>query len=314
MTFDYLSHLAVEEVGNPSVREQWAGQYHQFIAVGKKKGKADPLREEWKSQYLCHGQAPGEVIAKQEWQYTFGLSPNPEALSLLDNLPTHSFLVCLTFVLRKPYLSKDNTDFHIIDNPIVREKVFRWPMVRPTGWKGALRHALWQLGFLGDEQSIQQLFGEVNAADDAGQAGRLHFFPTFFAKTSLEIINPHDRVRRVGKNPILFESVPIGATGTFTLLYVPFDRIGKDARKTRREVAEDLALVAQGLKAMFTTYGFGAKTSSGFGVAEEAFIKDAQGKSQAIIRVKGGKAYRYRSFAGLCQAAEKLAKELSDAA
>jgi len=72
-----------------------------------------------------------------------------------------------------------------------------------------------------------------------GRQGRLFFFPTFFDKIGLEIINPHDRERRVGKNPILFECVPAGATGTFRLLYVPYDFPGEvtpDEARLRQQV------------------------------------------------------------------------------
>ena len=99
-----------------------------------------------------------------------------------------------------------------------------------------------------------------------GTSGRLYFYPTFFTETSLEVINPHDRERRVGKNPILIESVPTGAQGTFTLLYTPLDRI----TETRQQTCADLQRVAEGLEALFTRYGFGAKTSSGFGLADNA--------------------------------------------
>jgi len=192
----------------------------------------------------------------------------------LTMLPTYTFAIQFTFTLAQPYLSKDDNPFYIIDNPLVRDKVFRLPMVRPSSWKGSLRRALWQQGHQDDGDTrqasqIQRLFGDANDDDDHGQSGRLRFYPTFFDKTSLEIINPHDRIRRVGKNPILLEAVPAGATGTFTLLYVPLDRIGQDEAETRAQVAADLTLVTAGVQAMFTLYGFGAKTSSGFGLAAE---------------------------------------------
>jgi CRISPR-associated protein Cmr2 len=100
-------------------------------------------------------------------------------------------------------------------------------------------------------------------------AGRLQFYPTFFNQMDVEVINPHDRKTKAGTHPIYFECAPAGAEGTFSLLYVPFDRIDEDETETRREVADDLTLLAQGLRDMFTLYGFGAKTSSGFGLAED---------------------------------------------
>lgn len=101
-------------------------------------------------------------------------------------------------------------------------------------------------------------------------AGRLYFYPSFFDQLSLEVINPHDRQTGAGSLPIYFEAVPGGASGSFTLLYIPLDRIGQSETETHQQIFTDLQLVAQGLEAMFTRYGFGAKTSSGFGLAELA--------------------------------------------
>lgn len=269
MIFDFIYYLTKEEVAKPSSSEQWAGQYNRFVAVGKKKEKADSLREAWKSRYLQNGRPPGEVTSSPEWQSKFGLSPTPETFPTLDTLPAVSFLIHFTFNLQRPYLSKDDNNFHIIDNPLVREKVFRWPMVRPSGWKGGLCHALWQSGHQKDDEQIRRIFGAMRGGDN-GHAARLYLYPTFFNQSGLEIVNPHDRENRVGKNPILMECIPAGSTGAFTLLYVAFDRIGEDARETRREVAADLQLVAEGVRAMMTTYGFGAKTSSGFGLAADS--------------------------------------------
>jgi len=195
---------------------------------------------------------------------TYWANPTPD----ISILPPFSFSLQFTFALASPYLSKDDNVFYIVDNPIVRDKVFRLPMVRPTAWKGSLRAALWQLGHQDDER-VRHLFGTANDEAGTGQAGRLIFFPTFFTKTSLEIINPHDRKTKTGKNPILFECVPQDAKGTFTLLYVPIDLIGADETETRRQVADDLVAVAEGVRVMMTVYGFGAKTSSGFGVVAD---------------------------------------------
>jgi hypothetical protein len=60
-----------------------------------------------------------------------------------------------------------------------------------------------------------------------------------------------------------------------------------------------------------TVYGFGAKTSNGYGVADETFPVDGQGKAQALVELKSIGRYRCRSFAGLRQAAEKLAGALT---
>ncbi|MBU1746202.1 MAG: hypothetical protein KKA73_00805 [Chloroflexi bacterium] len=201
----------------------------------------------------------------------------------LSVLPAHSFSLCFTFTLSHPYLSKDDNVFYIVDNPIVRDKVFHLPIVRPSSWKGSLRTVLYRLGHGKDDVLVQRLFG-VARDEDEGQAGRgrLVFFPTFFTQTSLEIINPHDRKTKTGKNPILFECVPSGTTGQFTLLYVPFDLIGADPAVVRPQVGADLETVAQAVRDLFTVYGFGAKTSSGYGVSELELV----GAGEMTVRVE----------------------------
>jgi CRISPR-associated protein Cmr2 len=257
MTVEYFYELSRK--GSPQTTEEFTAVYHQLIAEGKKKN-ADQLRASWGKQIL---RAPSHEPQGAVWD-----AVNRPAVDL-SLLPPCSLFLNFTFTLAKPYISKDDNPFYIIDNPIVRDKVYQLPMVRPTSWKGNLYSALWQLGH--DKQSdeqMQRLFGEIRG-EEGGQAGRLFFYPTFFTKTSLEIINPHDRKRRVGKNPILFESVPAGVQGVFSLLYVPFDLIGQDEAEIRRQAAKDLRLIAEGLQAMFLTYGFSAKRTSGYGVAQD---------------------------------------------
>ena len=197
----------------------------------------------------------------------FGFTPK---LSDLEHLPSLSFILRVPFKLQKPYLSKDDHTFHLLDNPVRKDKVFQTPMVASTSWKGALRATFWQLGHQEDNKQeyndqIIRLFGN-DREDEKGQAGRLYFYPTFFdnidKKKQLEVINPHDRKKGTGKNPILIECVPENATGEFILLYVPFGLVKSD------EVAADLLLVVEGVEKMLTVYGFGAKTSSGFGTAD----------------------------------------------
>ncbi|WP_169238897.1 hypothetical protein [Candidatus Roseilinea sp. NK_OTU-006] len=100
-------------------------------------------------------------------------------------------------------------------------------------------------------------------------SGRLLFYPTFFDAIDVEVINPHSRKTKAGTHPIYLECVPAGASGTFSLLYVPFDLIGKPKDEISKQALADLQLVAEGLQAMFLTYGFSAKRTSGYGTARE---------------------------------------------
>jgi len=211
--------------------------------------------------------------------------------------------------LIRPYLSKDDHVLYIVDNPIARDKVFHLPIMRPSSWKGSLRAVLCHLGHCQDDVLVQRLFG-VTRDEDEGQAGRLVFFPTFFTQTSLEIINPHDRKTKTGKNPILFECVPIGATGRFTLLYVPFDLIGADPAVIRPQVGADLETVAQAVHDLFTVYGFGAKTSSGYGVAEPRFVRDSGDRGLGWLEIKGVGRARCGGFEALLHAAQSFRQKL----
>jgi len=271
-----------------------------------------------KRQYFSEWQNRYEKIDPDIKLHQFGFTPN---LSDLDRLPSLSFMLRVPFKLRKPYLSKDDRTFHLLDNPVRKDKVFQTPMVASTSWKGALHSAMVQQlaewwcnlderdnrshrkEFVARRIGIGRLFGTEKGVqidskelesylDSLGDkhlapwyrryirrhlsssgffSGRLYFYPTFFDKMGMEVINPHDRKKGTGKNPILIESVPIGATGELVILYVPFGKVEVN------QVAKDLELVVKGVEAMLTVYGFGAKTSSGFGVVEQ------QGTGQVVI-------------------------------
>ncbi len=266
MTYDYYVALDQKRYDFRDV-ESMTVHYHRLAAGdAKDKESANNIRATWQDMRLENSNVP--VVALQE---------HVEALPFdISLFPSFTLWLQFSFRLTKAYLSKDERDFYIVDNPIRRDKVFRAPYVAPSSWKGNLRAVLWNLGYEADDPRIRRLFGNEPGAEEGFRAGRLRFFPTFFKQHGLEIINPHDRQRRVGKNPILFESVPPGTPGAFSLLYLPFDRVGRgeeeEKEETRRQVAEDLRLVAESVPAMFCSFGFGAKTSSGFGAAVDNFL------------------------------------------
>ncbi len=222
------------------------------------------------------------------WQKILTTSPIPSEFHFLPDIsavsytPPLSFMLRIPFCLQKSYISKDERDFHLLVNPLRREKVFQTPTVAATSWKGALRAALWQLGHKQDDPVTVRLLGNKRKSEEQ-QAGRLHFFPTFFEKIALEVINPHDRQTGTdARGAILMECVPRDARGDLILLYVPFGPIGQTEEAQRAEVAEDLQVLAEGIQAMLTIYGFGAKTSSGFGMTEDRLA----GEGKLAIRAK----------------------------
>ncbi len=79
--------------------------------------------------------------ARQRLLERLGLVPT---MPMMASLPPGSWAIRFTFTLRKPYLSRDDTDWYILDNPVRKDKVFSLPLVASTGWKGMLRAAMRQ--------------------------------------------------------------------------------------------------------------------------------------------------------------------------
>ena len=218
-----------------------------------------------------------KVVEDKENKSICNFYPNPEDL---EYLPKNSVLIKISFTMKKPYTSRDEGEFHIIEgkifeNPIVRDKFTGLPMVRPSTWKGHLRFAAGRVDEINgkklDERTrreiVRRLFGS-ESDDENALKGRLYFFPTFFEEEAGgDVITPLKRdTRTPARGPISLEVMKSGAKGDFHLLYIPHSR-GKDFKE--EEVEEDLRFFAKTLKLMFYTYGFSAKKTSGFGVIEK---------------------------------------------
>lgn len=262
--------------------------------------------------------------------------------NLVFKLPQYSFAVWVKFKLRAPYFSKDDDEFYIIQNPILKEKVFKVPMVRGSSWKGALAGAfkkllseeintddrrkiiesylrifgagsenikvieeylkeksknlkdfkdkilefmLFELGIKVNKDSInkiknssdeQVLLGELKnqisskiqksnlPIEFQTHKGRAIFYPTYFDKLSLEIINPHDRRKRAGTAPIHYEVVPKDTEGILQIVYIPFDGILKSDEELKSEVEQDLEILCKAIEKL-ADEGIGAKTKLGWG-------------------------------------------------
>ncbi|AZR74755.1 hypothetical protein BBF96_00160 [Anoxybacter fermentans] len=201
----------------------------------------------------------------------------------LKYLPQNSVLIKISFTLKKPYISKNEGEFHIVyvkekdkkevkifENPIVRDKFTGLSVVRPTAWKGHLRFAAEMVKKDETEKKkiIRRLFGSKTDEDEALK-GRLYFFSTFFRNESeRDVITPLKRDTRTPvpkRAPINLELMKIGAKGELYLLYFPYPK-GENYKD--REVEEDLKFLAEALKLMFYTYGFSAKKTAGFGVVD----------------------------------------------
>lgn len=193
----------------------------------------------------------------------------------IDALPVHSFQLFIQFKLASRFTSKDETLFYFHNNPIKKEWVSRVPCYPATGWKGSFRTALrYVLKKISERDKIEKrLLGsntaEVMANDGDEQvfhSGRLNFFWTFFNRVELDTINPHSRETQAGTTPIKMEVVPRGSEGSICLLYVPIvPQSNEIGLPNADEVKIDLKTTCLTAHQMLYKYGFGAKTSSGFG-------------------------------------------------
>lgn len=142
----------------------------------------------------------------------------------------------------------------------------------PKGWANYLDG----LCSRAKEEYRNKLKEKFGKEDVPNIAGMLHFYPTFWDRIDMEVINPHDRKTKTGKNPIYFEVVPEGAKGFFRLVYVPFYHLGLlSDEELKQAVIKDLLDVVAGLKEMMLTYGFSAKKSSGYGVIEDKWDSES---------------------------------------
>lgn len=220
------------------------------------------LRERQKTAWDCW---------KRKNQYSYFLPQSSD----LECLLKYSWLLKVCFTLKKPFISKDENELHAFDkdnreiqNPVAHDWILGCPMIRPTTWKGHLRFAARIIN--NDDQITKRLFGNETGDKEHFFKGRLHFFPTFFNDTppEVDVITPLSRKTRTPTKtgPIKIEVVPVGTEGEFYLVYVPFPR-GTDYAPG--QIKKDLEAVVKSLEAMFLTYGFSAKKTSGFGVANE---------------------------------------------
>ena len=264
---------------------------------------------------------------------------------LIEKLPKYSFAVWVKFSLVGPYFSRDDDEFYIIQNPILKETVFKVPMVRGSSWKGALAGAfkrllnnndskkseivesylrifgagsesikeiesylreksnsledfkdnilefmLFELGMKvkkedidkirnenDESELIQKLRSKISNKLKKSQSnlpiefqthkGRAIFYPTYFERISLEIINPHDRRKRAGTVPIHYEVVPSKTEGILQIVYIPFDGVLKKDDELKEEVKKDLEWLCEAIKNL-EDEGIGAKTKLGWGKFE----------------------------------------------
>ncbi len=233
----------------------------------------------------CYMQRAGGLQLPSE----LDLDPWPPQL-----LHANWLALAVEFELLTPWYSKDDRPFHVLDNPVRKDRIFGVPFVSAASWKGMLRWACrMQAGLRqhleqgkrfeewNDRDWILHLFGNEKEEEGSFQQGALVFYPTCFDKIDFEVINPHDRSRRAGIGPIYYEVVPGrrpksnhsdqhegGGKGTLRLLYAPWPGM-----KTSPALAEWLPKLLQAIENLLTRYGISAKRTVGWGTAEIKKLK-----------------------------------------
>lgn len=237
---------------------------------------------------------------------------NPRFDSLLP-VPSRWLGLEIHFELLTPWYSHDDRVFHLLENPVRKDRVFGAPFMAASSWKGLLRWACrveaGLLEYSRDGKSFEQwqdpewiihLFGNERGEQDDFCQGALVFYPTWFDKVDIEVINPHSRERRAGTMPVYYEVVPgrradansEGGKGVLYLLYAPHPRVAEiSAMRTA------LLNLVSATEKLLTEYGISAKRTAGWGTAEiKKCIAYRKGKRDEIDSPEAVKDWVARSF------------------
>lgn len=215
----------------------------------------------------CYKNRAGNLSEKLKLPLELTFEPDFSAL------PDPSWLgIEVVFSLETPWYSKDDRPFHVLDNPVRKDRVFGVPFMSASSWKGMLRWACrMQAGLLAhlennnnkldgrkDHEWIVHLFGNEKGEEEFFQSASLVFYPTWFDKVGFEVINPHNRKTKAGTLPINYEVVPADTTASLYLLYAPM------SGQSNSEAMEKLL---HAIQLLLETYGISAKRTVGWGTA-----------------------------------------------
>lgn len=269
-------------------------------------------------------------VSDKEFKIANKLNHISNIKDYISNILPYSFILQAEIKLISPYYSRDDDEFYLIQNPVLKEKVFKVPMVRGSGWKGAIakagkdlinkdlkwfdsyirifgtgsqeyrelidslekdksisekliKYALFKLGIRLNKERINKINTKpedflIELSDKLTKEniknktvpylqihkGRAIFYPTYFDKLSLEIINPHSRKTRAGINPIHYEVVPEGTKGILQIIYIPYDGILLSDNELEKQVKADIEFLIKCIEKVAKN-GVGAKTKLGWG-------------------------------------------------
>jgi len=271
MTFDYYAALQDESHAFPSEQTKNLAS-----------GTVDGYTQQFMSAELLPDKKKKDKARRGYQQHTAALTSTLPNLNLdCPGIPLLSgwLVIDVAFTLQSPWYSKDDRPFHVLDNPVRKDRVFGVPFMAAASWKGLLRWACRMREGLLDHLArhknqlkdwkepawIVHLFGNTKEADEEFSRGALQFFPTWFDQVNFEVINPHSREKRAGTLPIVYEVVPAKTQGSLQLLYAP---VPGQAKRDGVNAVDVLTNLCAAMQLLLQSYGFSAKRTAGWGLAK----------------------------------------------
>jgi CRISPR-associated protein Cmr2 len=221
-------------------------------------------------------------------------------------LPRHITYIIFKFKLNRPYISRDDDGFYIIENPVRKEKVFKIPMISPSSWKGILRWVMMKefLEPFNNAPNIfsknrfrsTMLFGNERGYDQGTNWTEYlnelcpEAIPLYHQQLRQYLnLNDQDSIPSIKGHlnfyPTFFDAIGLeeinphkrktgAGTQPIYIESVPVDSKGyfsllytPSFKDSIEEYKEVLSQVSHSISKMFLYYGFSAKRTSGYGEA-----------------------------------------------
>lgn len=165
----------------------------------------------------------------------------------LTLLPPGSWFLQFTFILAKPWMSKDDAPFYVTEsvNPVRKDRVFKVPMMSAAAWKGLLRWTLMHIrlaqkkDILSPEKFAQErfvqtlLFGDEKGEEPGGMKDFAAFLDSLKPEARAEyerLLRDHYKVNP--EDPLPHHSGRLTFYPTFFNL-IDVEVINPHSRKTR---------------------------------------------------------------------------------
>lgn len=270
MSFDYYASLGERKTCSGKIKEP--GLASGFVDECTVWSCQEPKQNKKEAPQKCYMKRAKELSEKLKMQSELNFEPD------FTKLPHPSWIgIEVGFKLEMPWYSKDDRPFHVLDNPVRKDRVFGIPFMSAASWKGMLRWAYkMQTNLIGPcpekdlekrEETVKKivhLFGNEKDEEKYLRSGALAFYPTWFSRVGFEVINPHSRKTRAGTFPIYYEVVPVEEKGVLRLLYAPAPG---EIERCKINQLDALRTLIGAIKELLQTYGISAKRTIGWGTA-----------------------------------------------